>query len=824
MQMTKETGDDQPQPQNVEQQNSVENVQASNPLDALLDLVELAEDERDFRNVGQVGALLEQLEEARRIIVDEARTRGETPPRNRDIARRYADLKTWYESQIQPEQVGSALSTTTPIVPADATNASPGVETSHETVSENRDNDDEGSIDLGYDDEDKNEFESQCAELISFVNSFLESNDPPNSYWIEDVSKMKLELQKLSVGVRNRYASNTYFNAVFSKQLSRATETLEELFAYVENKDPMEMSWPELAKEIGFRGMDINVHAEVGEGSVVDKRRIVLYQAFMSRRGRQEGENYQDRTERIHWSTYIQLSKLEDVNQVEGEMPTCTRSALFEQMEKRQIERVDILLGLTYHPKYGSLIRKALRDLVEQIASNNPPIGYDQVTRGGRGRTKIKEYIEANYEDEIRNQVLADLNGLEKDRMTKHLIEVIWKLHFAFDLLTVSFADLQKNTKTIVHGTKKSGQEVKDLDWVFISRPDAGLVHRLFRYDTPSDWSANYLTFLSRIPHDYGRNNSDGSHPEERRKLVEIQKTLLMQAEALYGADSFSGENGIEPTDLFHPLFPDHFSFLTLAPGEIIEGNEGQYFTGGDLGEPLPVERPRMGGDSVNDRDLYQQAVKGWNYMLQTVLGDLPDPITREMILEKAPTEKSSIDLGLIDQLIKNGAGLAKVFPGEHLTRALAPFFTNYIIRIFARYDSSEEYRQATFKQVVEKLRESSNDKAGLYDYRDQIEDVIARISADPSRPGEEMSDSLRNGVYKRRKERKAYLDRIYIKEGKGNKIPKTGGFGTWIKSRGFDKIAATEEQVYWDIVSGKKPLPPSGVQRQVSLVRIDEK
>ncbi|NCN23890.1 MAG: hypothetical protein COU65_03905 [Candidatus Pacebacteria bacterium CG10_big_fil_rev_8_21_14_0_10_42_12] len=603
-------------------------------------------------------------------------------------------------------------------------------------------------------------------------------------------------------------------------KIQQSLGKIEEAISYSETKNPMDMPWEELAAEIEYRNVDVNAHASFNLPDVKD-RQVRLYQAFQARKNPKSGENSQQELERITWVNYILLTKLQDFNQNEGQMPTCTRPDLFPELQKRSIERVDLLKATTYHPIYGKLIREILKDLVQEVATPGSEISYDVVCNSGKGRTQISRYVDDNYLDEAK-KLYSDLPALEATKKARFAISFATTLYYSFDLLTVSFAELQKQTKTIIHGTLKAGQKVEDIDRVITVRPDAGLVHRIERYDTFSDWSGAWLPVMESIPSDHGKKGL----AKHRKALLDLREEQLLMFNCFSDSTLFSGENGIQNTTLFDTLFSDMYGFLHLSEefmgkremleidGSIYGVVDGEYKRLGLVGQEVTIkgEKVRL-RENVALRSNYLVAEGGWVDLLDQVMQSLPAEVDKDMIIKGTKTKSDTgLDKGFLAKFFSN-AGRAKVFPGNQMRRALAPLLTQYIIRMFMHLSATGKYREAVHKEVVEKL-EGVIDDGGLEAYHVEIHKVIKAIGK------EKMSDSLLPSADRKRRDRYNYVAFQWKKEGK--KVPAYAS-SIFVRAWGkVDGISAHDATEFWDAVDGRSPMPSLTTVRSFSLVQVD--
>jgi hypothetical protein len=328
-------------------------------------------------------------------------------------------------------------------------------------------------------------------------------------------------------------------------------------------------------------------------------------------------------------------------------------------------------------------------------------------------------------------------------------------------------------------------------------------------------------------------------HVKAREKLEELREKMVLNRNAYFDVDTFSGENGIPPTTIFDPLFPDTFSFLHLGEGEMIELDgevwgvvQGNYQHLGKKGEKKtytfknkkdPEEVTLK--EKVEVRNNYLTAEDGWSEILNIVFGGLPPEVTHEMILESSGVSKDGgkPEPGYIDKLIK-AYGMAKMFPGNQVRQTLTPFLTEYILELFARYEASPKYRDVTFKELVHKLKGASEEGGGLSQFKDEVNQVIKNISDPTGKPGERMAKTMYIGDLQRAEQRRKYVDFIYHE--RHLDIPHGNLTISDLKRAFVNRVGTPNPDYndYLDMVFGRKGLPESGVVRSNgNLDRIKE-
>lgn len=700
------------------------------------------------------------------------------------------------------------------------------------------------------------EFYRENQDLIDIVDRIVSQTDPVSHLWLSEFDQLNQKYQQLLIAFNGKYPQGSP-SKDFERKLQSVQKIITETRRLLENKSPSQMTLDELLAEISLRNIDLSKHNEMSHPNAPE-RPVALYREFHSRRGpRREGESYPDYINRLEKVVMIQVSRAQDINQNEGQIPSCTRSDLFPELAKRDIRRDDLIRVTTCHPEYGNQVVAMIRDVITKVADLKSEIAYTKVC-SDQGRSLIKGYLVTNYTPILKTQVFTgEPDSPAKDKKIQHIIDVSFDLFCLFDLISASYLELMKNTRTVQHGTFKLGVDHKDIDRSVWYGPDRALVHRLQRYDTETDWTAHWLALLDDIPEEYGR--ADSKDPtvlvEYHKKLKErqIEEREKINAEfPLHQVNSHSDENprerddkyhGLPFTDLFNPLFPDMWSYLQLFEGEMIEVNgevygmfNGHYGHLGRVGDVIPDPRNAhghghthypditLGEKFITPRENYQTAEKGWDMIIQLTFGELGNSITHDLILDGGMSAdgKSKI-LGLIDKYIKEGAGLAKLVPGRHTSEALAPLFTYYIYRIFAAYKATGEYRDRTFNQMVEKL-EVVIQGGGLADLAPAIHDILDRI-AEQKTVGllrRKKVFLMRKGLmgHIRRAERKRYISTIYKKRGiplPSNEVV-TNAVGT------FDNISQHEAKNFYAMVNDPAAgLPHPTSPRAVGMYKVDQ-
>lgn len=671
------------------------------------------------------------------------------------------------------------------------------------------------------------------------------------------------------------------------KVIEMAKRRIDALFRYVgKERGASGMSLPQLLDEMEARNVNPDAHGAY-EGVNVDPRRQELYFEFNKRKNGSANETAKEHLDRLEGIIGWKLTRAEDMNHNEGQKPSCTRSDLFPEMGNRDMERDDLLLYSTYHPEYGAQIRTVLRHLVWIITTRKHPVlNYESLM--AHGRDNMRDYVNKLFLPQLKGEgyptgitrmpddknslmlrtegiddiykvdpIYASLPPTERAKKAQEVADLTLRLFYFFDLLTVSLGELQKQTKTRAHDLVKKGAEIKDKDRILLSRPDVALVHRIQRYDAKSEWSSWWLPLMSEVPEEYGALEYDpdgtvkGATPADEAEqiktfkrnhhnLVEMQHDLLAVFDASFDVDGFSGRNGIPPSDIWHPLFPDMLSYLTLQPGEqLVLGKQGapDYKViyrdkNGKMGEAasgeailmdpsIPTDRRTnkvAGGEDIKSnvysRDNYIAAEQGWEKMLELTFGSLPAEIKKDAILEHA----GSMNTGLVDEIINQAAGKAKLVKGDHIKKAMTPLITLYLCRIFSRYEKNGAERVATFEAVVNKLSKSS--ESGVSAMQVEIQQVIKNIS---DGTGHKLGRMLALNRMNRQEKRAKLIDIVYREERK--KIPDIAN-SVVINIRDAltglvgNPIESAEAKEYVKMRDGDLNLPSIGVTRKGDLIR----
>jgi len=627
-------------------------------------------------------------------------------------------------------------------------------------------------------------------ELIEAIDQILNPTTPLEHRKFSQVRNLQKQIryQKLKA------LSNSTLTAELDAKAEVAIKNIKQVVDIVGIREAMSMPWENLIDEIRTRNLNIWDHEKYTSLLEEAGRAKELYDAFQARKTGSAEETSEQKQLRIDSVVGLQIHTMQNILQYEGQKASTERGKLMEEMLKKNLNRDELLKATKYHPVYGAFMEEILNYIITETTDNKSEISY-AVQASSRGRATLEKHIQSQFESTLKVSFymtldsegkqqlsLTETPGLVEDADRKqylidNLFSLIFKTYYAFNLIDVGFAELQSGTRTKQHDPRTK------TDYTFLTRPDAALVHRAWRYNRLSDWSLNTLTTLKRIPAHYGRRSAANAvdFQSTRKQMDEIRHGLQLRAKAYYDIDSFTGKNGVEPSSLFNPWFPNTNSFLSLGSGERLEfENEiwgldanGDYV---NLGLASNVLK-----QNVTETGEYQQAEAGWKLILETELGGLPESIDDHMILETNGMDGAEPKPGLIDDWFKNGAGLGKLFQdGEYLRQFIAPWLTHYIFRIFARYSATGEYRNATFRDLIRKIDGFINGEGGAAIYRKELMEVVRNISHprfanaqevidfckhdDSARIGRLMSTNLLQAP--RREERKAWLKEHYRDKG----------------------------------------------------------
>lgn len=674
---------------------------------------------------------------------------------------------------------------------------------------------------------------------------------------------------RFDLGTQNELLRNKIINLVGqdarSGRYGNALKKINELIRALDKaeKDPANMSWEQLVNAILESNIDVFDHGryqQVG-GTGLYEYNQSLYLEYHSRRKAQPGETIAQELERVESIVHIVFPKLDDILQVEANIPTCSRDDLYSELIKRGLTREITFKALMYNPEYGKEFRRITDELILETTRSGSPIHYDKLTGEGDGRTILWDYIQQKYKPELMSSIYQSLPQPDREKKVDRVLKLIKHTYHLFDFLTIALAELQSTTKTQSHQVMNNGRPIKGRDSdVAIHWPDKALVHASERYQTESHQLLNWLLYLTHIPTYYGKKDpSDPANPTEAnpkkywKKLSQIKERLHLHQEAYYDTSSFTGKNGIEPTSIFDPIFADTRSYLRLgryAAGNptkpemlVIKDNNdveevwgidtsGNYVCLGIMGSTITYNGAQIElKQNIIETTLYEStALAGWKKILELTYGDLPSVLTKGQVVEKASKGDKSVGTGLLDEFINSGCGRAKMFPGRHMF-AVGPLMTHYLYRIFSRIYGEGE-KKLTFIEVIEKIQGAASEEAGLAGYRPVAAQILRNISRNADKWDDnkvlsthatkfKMSDNLLSGVFKRRKQREKWIK--YSREHEHlpmttADIPVIGG-AILTKIVGvFDEITSKPGENVLDMLEGRKPLPHSGVIRLASL------
>lgn len=476
--------------------------------------------------------------------------------------------------------------------------------------------------------------------------------------------------------------------------------------------------------------------------------------------------------ERIVHKVRVQMNAVDNALQDEGEKASGNRSNLFTELQRTTMNRRELLIATTYHPEWGEQIREmlefvyktaALRSgevvverngeevviLENQVAlgenikyKHNSRLFYGSLS-GEQGRTRLGRALEQYSQEHFPN-----INPLA--------LELANELFTSFDLLTISLTELQKKTMTRGHNTTGS-----DEDRVMYMDPLASMIHRCLRYGgNKEDWSLWFLVYLEDIPpyEQCTRGEQLGKNKEDHEWLREKQHMLKKHQSVFYPIEPFAGK--VERAGFCQPQGLSTWDLITLNPAsETLRGEPEKiwlfdhYVDANDQENYDPSNLDRPGEKETNTNlEFYQLAEQnGWGQLLELVYKSLSTgDLTKHQILYETKEGGKGGLLGDFFQI----AGRAKMFPGPHLRRFIAPMLTHYIYRIFQVFDQRNNSRalEDLWKEVVKEVKDSQ--KGGLSDFSAELDEVLANIS-----DGNKIARALRPKENYRDQKRKEYLN-----------------------------------------------------------------
>jgi hypothetical protein len=427
----------------------------------------------------------------------------------------------------------------------------------------------------------------------------------------------------------------------------------------------------------------------------------------------------------------------------------------------------------------------------------DPGLTYDLLT-SSRGmeilEKKVKEYLVQ------RGFASKDIDGtisLNNEKIERAL-DLALKLYTSLDLLTVSLTQLQKHTKTRGHNAG-----IKDTDRALTCDPEV-FVHRGQRYGgADEDWSMKWLVYLPNLLQSaprrdaatgnvYGRGTPEwdrltvenavydptfkeciGRDEEGWRRLIDLQKLLVMYEDAHYDTDGIVGS--IEFTDFTQTVFPNMRDFLQLGT------NSGK--------ETENLE------ETLFNIDLYETAENGWMQMLEFTFKSLGDKLDKDAIVaHKGGADKKG---GILHQFI-SAAGAAKMFAGRHLETCLEPMLWHLILRCGQLFQGTRDERTVLRGEIVKVLDQSK--RGGLSAYGAQIDRIIYKVQSREWDFGDwySRSDTNRKGIQ--------YLQEYYYQRNEGLRMP-----AGEVALRAAISAAGPNAQVvedYRDHYYNRKPMP----------------
>lgn len=549
--------------------------------------------------------------------------------------------------------------------------------------------------------------------------------------------------------------------------------------------------------------------------------------------------------ERVTQKLRVQLITLDNKLIHETGKASGHRGLLYEQIGERQIARNDIVAAATFHPEWGKDVRDMLKYVIEKAAidPNRPRIpgrdGGDDVPR-----LKYESLAGEKGRDNLAAALLEEWPG-NQYRQAREFAQLLFT---SFDMLTISLQELCLQTKTRAHNGG-----IEDIDRVSLRNPVAGYVHAGYRYGgNAEDYRAWFLVYAEDLPNGVGAQEAGGTGIDST-KIKHKQHMLKAHQEIFYPIDNFAGK--IPLPDFCQSIFPDEWDAAILYPGEtarvgnrVIDENGntlvrfvmdeirdnagnvvgtirgGKVFdqTGREVGKENDANVTlRVNGNTVKlfntlpGYDMFAIAEMGWSAMLDLTYKSLPEKLTIDQIVTRAGggQEKSLLGKWLGE------AGKAKIFPGDHLKKALVPMLTHFIYRLFSNFIGDGRARVELFHKVIEEL-EHTKRKGGLDRYVAEVDQVIANLRG-PRSSGiyKGMNDALRPGSDYRDKERINYAIELWEEEHPGRNHPPT--ILAW-PGKLPDWLLRGDQEHFLQIVRGEK-LPKLPANRSGNLLQIDE-
>lgn len=385
-----------------------------------------------------------------------------------------------------------------------------------------------------------------------------------------------------------------------------------------------------------------------------------------------------------------------------SEAATGDRSRLYEVMAEKHISRREVLIGATYHPEWGELVRNTLRKIIEKSTSvpdrevATDPMSYPNLA-GETGRGNLLHWL--SIQDELRElpspqgeDDAARARREAENKRRERARDFAFFTFTSFDLLNEILRILQRKTQTPSHNQKS-----KDIDRRWIVDPAAAAVHSAQRDGGTLSTQRGHIFVFQPITDAYCKNN------EKRHELQEAQRLERLRRVALYGPDAEVLFDSIPAMTGIEGLFQGTYEWLLLNEGERLDFLRGI--------------------ETLSAQDLYEAAESGWAEILNLLTSKIPPNLTKEHILEEAKD-----DMGLLAKWTK-AAGKAKMFAkGETLRLTMVPFLTDYILRLFyGLANESVEYRDDVFKELVEALDRNGKDTS-LKDFQFELDLVIRNL------------------------------------------------------------------------------------------------
>lgn len=717
-------------------------------------------------------------------------------------------------------------------------------------------------------------FKEGFQDIEALINKIL-SIDPHtrDNLSTKELTALRVDLENAvnaaqRLGLFDQDSNDQHKKEIVTVQ-AKITSALNQIERYItasqEKKKPDEMTFEELAQEVIARNIDPFDWAKWNVAPDEYNRQVRT--AFMDKMFDESETDLARKLERLKYKLLVQLKTLDSKLGYQNRTASVDRSQLFGvkgELNNRLIKREDIIAAITHHPQYGREVRQILRFIIEKAAQREQI--YDQVTNKWiKNPDYIPELAYGSLSSPERGRDLMDKHiNTQFSAVDPEVRRLAGLLFTSFDMLTISLQELQKTTQTRGHN---AGLEDKDI--ILLQDPLASFVHRAQRYGSnEKDWTGWWTLYLTKVHPNHTLGTQAGR--DGGRDIEELQETLKMYEEVFYDTDTFAHK--IKPRGFCESLFPDAYNLLTLAPGETVmigdtlyaydaktdsdqvlltlkgdkifnskgtlvahKNNSHQFRLEGssewrrreDLKIPTGYPNPTGSGewalpfeDTVTrtNFDLYLTAQEGWEELLRFTFKAM-GKLSFRQITEETKEEGSG---GLLSDWLRK-AGMAKMFPGNHLKESLTPMLTHFIYRIFSQFEATLiDDRVTLFRQVVKALQESKAPGAGLGGgyLTEAMNQVLRNLGLkDPDKDfrtltKDDMAPSLRvrYSLY-RQKQLDAYADRWFEEENPNQKKP----FSIYAPDPLGNRSSAQEEyiQIRKGVISPPSPLTSTGSMLQ---------